>query len=350
MSFIGSRLTYVSYYPTIGRATSTPVSAVVTDQPGSQPEFTNIGRYDNDPNDNAQVVNASIDIAAARITYQVGQNSGSYLSGAFNGLSLSDTDGTVAPIVGVTLVAANGVRLGIEDISLDENGIYVNVAGRSYSSNASLTVDAIFANGSTISGTSFADVLRGQSSSELIYGYGGTDVIYGLGGNDTIYGNQGNDTLFGNLGNDTLFGGQDDDIVYGGQNDDLVLGNLGADTLLGNFGNDTVFGGQGNDLIYGGQGDDVLFGDLGRDTLYGDLGNDVLTGGADADRFVFGLGSGTDVVTDFNQAAGDRIGLSGQGYAIGSTAGGAAILTLSGGGTVQLNGVTAAQVNSGFFG
>lgn len=157
--------------------------------------------------------------------------------------------------------------------------------------------------------------------------------------------------MVGGLGRDTLQGLSGDDTVSGLQGNDLILGNQGDDLLFGNQGQDTLFGGQGADSLYGGQGNDVLFGDLGDDVLYGDLGNDVLRGGAGADRYVFNVNSGNDVVLGFNAAEGDRLDLRGQTYTFGTAAdgSGSALLVLSGGGTIELAGVTQGQVNAGFF-
>ncbi|NEO15686.1 MULTISPECIES: hypothetical protein [unclassified Moorena] len=75
-------------------------------------------------------------------------------------------------------------------------------------------------------------------------------------------------------------------------------------------GNSTVRGTQGNDELTGGDGDDVLIGGFGTDTL---------TGGNGSDTFVLGLETTSpitdpflaDVITDFNAADNDKIGLTG---------------------------------------
>ena len=188
-------------------------------------------------------------------------------------------------------------------------------------------------------GTNRADSVALDVADDAFFAYGGNDTVFGGAGHDTLFGNQGSDLLFGNQGNDALYGGQDADSLQGGQGDDQLFGNLGADVVLGNLGADTLFGGQGSDTLFGGQGDDVLSGDLGDDLLSGDLG---------ADRYVFGANSGNDRVLGFSQADGDRLVLGGQGYTLGSAADGSALLTLSGGGTVALAGVTAAQFSAGF--
>ena len=206
-----------------------------------------------------------------------------------------------------------------------------------------------------LAGTSAADqVSRIFSGDDFVYGNSVADlndVLRGFGGNDNIYGNGGDDVLYGNQGNDTLYGGRGQDTLFGGQDADLLLGEAGDDLLLGNLGNDIIYGGQGRDTLYGGQGDDMLSGDVGDDVLFGDLGNDTLIGGAGADRYVFNTNSGADLIQGFNVAEGDRLDLRGQTYTFGTAAdgSGSALLVLSGGGTIELAGITQAQVNNSFF-
>lgn len=191
---------------------------------------------------------------------------------------------------------------------------------------------------------------------------GGSDTITAGEGNDVVFGNQGADILFGNQGADRLYGGKDNDFIYAGKDDDYVEGNLGDDyvegnlgndivngnqgndTVLGNQGNDTVHGGQGDDLVHGGQGDDLVFGDKGNDRIWGDLGNDTLTGGEGADTFFFALNSGNDVITDFRRDEGDRLDFQGQSFTV-ADMNGSAVFTLSGGGTIVLNGVSPATLD-----
>jgi Ca2+-binding RTX toxin-like protein len=67
-----------------------------------------------------------------------------------------------------------------------------------------------------------------------------------------------------------------------------IKGTNKADQLRGTTSSDVIEGGRGNDFLDGGSG------------------NDILTGGAGADKFVLRSGGGHDVVTDFDQNAGDR--------------------------------------------
>ncbi|GJE61004.1 hypothetical protein MPOCJGCO_3123 [Methylobacterium trifolii] len=202
-----------------------------------------------------------------------------------------------------------------------------------------------------LTGTDGPDSISLLSGNDTYSGGLGNDTAFGNEGDDLIQGNQGDDLLLGNMGNDTLYGGQGADTLYGGQNRDVLLGNQGSDVLFGNLGADTLYGGQGSDTLFGGQGNDVVYGDLGDDFLYGDLGDDVLTGGQGADRYDFNPASGHDVILGFAQGEGDRIDLRGQSYSFGTAAdgSGSALLVLSGGGTIELAGITEGQVNASFF-
>ncbi|HTI66656.1 MAG TPA: calcium-binding protein [Caulobacteraceae bacterium] len=147
----------------------------------------------------------------------------------------------------------------------------------------------------------------------------------------------GPDTLVGGPGADTLQGMGGGDSIRGMEGDDLVNGNGGDDTVGGGPGADVVHGGQGRDRVNGGQGDD---------TVAGDRDDDTVTGGLGADLFLFDRTSGSDVVTDFASAGGDRIGLpAGADYALADTADGA-VVTLTGGGRLRLAGVRVAELGT----
>ncbi|WP_125900888.1 beta strand repeat-containing protein [Methylobacterium indicum] len=142
-------------------------------------------------------------------------------------------------------------------------------------------------------------------------------------------------------GDDNLSGSSGADNVSLGNGNDTFRGGAGADTLYGNQGNDVLYGEEGNDVLYGGEGNDTLFGGLGNNTLQGDAG---------ADRYVFTANQGArDLVLGFNQSEGDRLDLQGQTYTLGTASNGDALLTLSGGGTVDLAGIQQAQVNANYF-
>jgi hypothetical protein len=54
-------------------------------------------------------------------------------------------------------------------------------------------------------------------------------------------------------------------------------------------------------------GSDIIKGTAGSDYIDAGAGNDTLTGAGGADTFVFHVGGGNDVVTDFSQAQGDHL-------------------------------------------
>lgn len=234
----------------------------------------------------------------------------------------------------------------------------------------------IFGDGAaqTLAGGSAADILSGGGGTDALRGDAGSDLAYGNQGDDLIYGNQGRDRLYGGQGDDRAFGGQDDDRIWGNQGADQLFGNQGGDLVYGNQGMDTLYGGQGIDTIFGGQDGDLAYGNLGADTIYGNqgadtlyggqgsdtlyggrgddvllggVGDDVLVGGRGADRYVFAANSGHDLVVGFSWAEGDRLVLGGQTYAVGAAKNGDALLTLSGGGTIELSGIQADQFDKG---
>ena len=204
----------------------------------------------------------------------------------------------------------------------------------------------------TIWGGAGDDVIRGRieaataqstlanpDGANYLRGEGGNDVIDGAGAFDDINGNQGNDTIHGGAGNDWVVGGQDNDVLFGDTGDDLVYGNLG---------NDTVSGGDGNDAVRGGQGDDVLDGGAGNDILWGDRGSDTVTGGAGADVFHTFVGAGLDRVTDFKYAEGDRVVVDAPASYTAAQVGADTVITLAGGDTMVLAGVTLSSLTSGW--
>lgn len=198
--------------------------------------------------------------------------------------------------------------------------------------------DTVFAGAGSdlIGGGSEDDQLWGGLGNDTIYGETGNDQVGGADGSDALWGGTGNDSLYGDSGNDTLGGGDGNDEIWGGSDDDLIFAGSGADTLGGGVGNDTAMGGDGNDIFYGYDGNDQLTGDAGNDTIWGGNGNDDLRGGADsdllygsvgndtlsgqwgndsmsggsgADTFVYGVWFGSDQVSDFSVADGDRLRL-----------------------------------------
>lgn len=129
-----------------------------------------------------------------------------------------------------------------------------------------------------------------EASSNPIQGTNGRDHLHGTASDDTIDARGGADQIFARGGND---------LVLAGKGDDKAAGGAGDDALFGDEGNDRLIGGRGDDYLNGGRGKDQLAGNEGKDRINGGAGNDWLSGGADTDTFVFGAGSGKDVIADF---------------------------------------------------
>ena len=109
----------------------------------------------------------------------------------------------------------------------------------------------------------------------------------------------------GGAGNDHLYGasGSASDILdYEADNDDEG----GNEALRGNNGNNTLNGGMGNDHLYGGNG---------NDRLDGGSGNDHLEGGDGADIYLFGRGSGSDTINNYDR---DGVGVQADTILLGS--------------------------------
>ncbi len=136
---------------------------------------------------------------------------------------------------------------------------------------------------------------------------------------------------------------------------DSVIGSAADITYLMKGGHDLVFAGEGDDTIDGGAGNDMLFGEEGTDTINGGAGDDTLYGGSGADEFVFKAGHGTDTIKDFTDGEDtikiDTVGLTNvTGFgdlAITDDDGTAVIdMTSAGGGTIRLEGVSAADLDA----
>ncbi len=82
--------------------------------------------------------------------------------------------------------------------------------------------------GLDITGTAFAETLSGSKYRDNIDGAGGDDALFGLAGNDKLLGGDGKDRLYGGAGNDTLDGGADADTLEGGSGADVYLFGYGS--------------------------------------------------------------------------------------------------------------------------
>lgn len=140
-------------------------------------------------------------------------------------------------------------------------------------------------------GTPRADILEArQNDNYTMFADAGDDTLYGSNYGDVLNGESGADQIFGYSGNDRIDGGKGFDLVRGGAGNDRINGDGGDDTLYGDGGHDTLKGGGGLDDLYGGKGEDILDGGKGSDFLEGGSGEDI---------FVYKLGYGFDIVSDF---------------------------------------------------
>jgi Ca2+-binding RTX toxin-like protein len=208
----------------------------------------------------------------------------------------------------------------------------------------------------TIYGTSGNDTFVASNGNDRLMGREGNDVIDGGSGNDTLSGQGGNDTYLFGIG-----GGQDviQDYIWGeswGGTDTVLLGSgittsdvtivqadNGSDLVIkingtsdqitldysvnnSDFrieqlkfndgtiwshadmlaramtptsGNDVFIASYDGESIFGGGGNDVLLGRNGADTLDGGAGNDTLAGEGSDDVYLFGIGSGNDLVAEY---------------------------------------------------
>jgi len=200
-----------------------------------------------------------------------------------------------------------------------------------------------------ILGTSAPDTLTGGVADDTLSGANGLDYIRGGDGADSLSGGADFDDLNGNAGDDTVSGGAGNDWVLGGKDNDSLTGDGGVDFVNGNLGNDTINGGDGSDVLRGGQGDDVLIGAVNGDWLSGDRGSDTMTGGALADTFHSFVGTGLDLITDFNRAEGDRLQLDdGTAYTLSQVDADTHVILGDGSDKVILQGVQISSLTKGW--
>ena len=201
-------------------------------------------------------------------------------------------------------------------------------------------------------GGALNDALSGGNGDDNVSGERGNDTLAGGAGNDVLYGDEGNDVYrFGRGGGQDriqqydYYDSETDVLIFDsniapsdvrasnegdwlklsiiGTTDSIVVSEQFSEwnatqarieqvrfasgtvwdwtalrqmVLTGSSGNDVIRAFDTNDSIVGGAGDDSLYGGYGNDTLTGGAGNDHLYGQEGSDTYVFGRGSGQDVV------------------------------------------------------
>ena len=143
-------------------------------------------------------------------------------------------------------------------------------------------------------------------------------------------GNSLNNKLTGNAVSNKLFGGAGNDEIDGGASADIMIGGLGNDKYwVDSFsdlvveataeGIDTVYASVSyaladnvENLVLTGSANINAVGNAGNNRIEGNAGNNILFGGLGNDTYVFGRGSGRDIVANFDagKPSGDMVQLS----------------------------------------
>ncbi len=178
-----------------------------------------------------------------------------------------DIDDTIEELSGQgtdTVETNRSYRLGanLENLTLLDGGLTVGM------------------NGLRLTGNELNNVMTGNRSANILDGGVGADVLIGGGGDDTYLIENVGDTVVEELneGFDTV--------------QSLVDFTLGANVEVLDLSAGVAQSGTGNEL------DNSIYGNSLDNILDGGAGNDVLAGGVGQDTYLFGHGSGRDIVQD----------------------------------------------------
>ncbi|MGO1078018.1 S8 family serine peptidase [Inquilinus sp. CA228] len=249
---------------------------------------------------------------------------------------------TIRDLVGgdTGVLNAWNLRLYGDAASADDTYVYTNEfatigadAARRTLSDAG-GVDTI--NGAALTGAAAIDLAGGTATiaGRAVTFAAGTVIENAITGDgaDQLIGGSGVNHLTSGRGNDVLRGGAGADVLDGGAGIDLasyygswvrVVVNLTTGTASGGDAQgdslariENLSGSQVGDALFGSAGANTLTGWWGDDMLVGAAGQDTLTGGVGADRFAYGsaweslVGAGSDRITDFSHAQGDKVDLA----------------------------------------
>jgi len=221
------------------------------------------------------------------------------------------------------------------------------IGGATFGTAAAPAAGGAKASAGSVGGGTTGVSLTGGSAAETLTGGAGADTINGGGGTDHLIGGAGDDTYIvpNSLASivEAAGGGTDTIIAKG----DYTLG-ANLENLVISDNSPSAWAGTGNELnnvITGNSLNNKLSGLAGNDTLDGGAGNDTLTGGAGADVFRFEHGGGSDTVTDFSYAAGDRVHVTDSHYTV-SQVGANTVIDMGGGDSMVLQHVTLSTLHS----
>ena len=225
----------------------------------------------------------------------------------------------------------------------------------------------------SIIGNELANLLTGNNAANTLDGGAGADVMLGGKGNDTYIADSQTDTMIenasegtdtvqssvnytladnfenltltgtaeagmGNSLNNKITGNAASNKLFGDAGNDVIDGGAGADIMIGGLGNDKYWVDSSSDLVVEavGEGTDTVYasvsyaladnlenlvltgsaninavGNAGNNRIEGNAGNNILFGGLGNDTYVFGRGSGRDIVANFDagKPSGDMVQL-----------------------------------------
>jgi hypothetical protein len=203
------------------------------------------------------------------------------------------------------------------------------------------------------------DTISGGSDNETIGGAPNDTVIGGSGGNEFIDGSLGHQSVIGGSGGNETIWGAATDTITGGSAGNETIGSVAGESVTGGAANTVIDASAGNQWIALGGGNSTVFGGA-HDTVLGSSGSGsaqiAFAGGNETLWDNGSATSGHDSVTNFNQAAGDRVSLSSATDTVSAVLasatrdlGGNVVLHLHDGSSVTLVGVTPLMLSSGFF-
>src|SRR5437762_575786 len=234
-------------------------------------------------------------------------------------------------------------------------------------SGANMFVAAMNGNMSILGGTAgnesvwagAGDTIRGGSDNETIGGVPNDTVIGGNGGNQFIDGSQGHQSILGGTGGNETIWGAATDTITGGSGGNETIGSVAGESVTGGAANTVIDASAGSQWIALGGGNSTVSGGA-HDTILGSSGSGsahiVFAGGNESLWDNGSTTSGHDSVTNFSQAAGDRVSLTSATDTVSavlasatSDLGGNVVLHLQDNSSITLVGVTPLMLNSGFF-
>lgn len=141
----------------------------------------------------------------------------------------------------------------------------------------------------TLTGT--AEAGMGNALANRLTGNAESNKLWGQGGNDSLDGGAGADVLIGGAGNDKYWVDSSDDLVV-----ESAL--EGTDTVHASV--SYALADNVEYLTLTGSANINAVGNAGNNRLEGNVGNNILFGGLGNDTYVFGRGSGHDIIANFD--------------------------------------------------